>query len=65
MLFDLARENAPSIILIDEMDSLGRKRTGNESETEKRIKTEFLKQMDTIKNGEDRVSVFGTTNMPW
>ena len=49
MLFELAREEAPSIILIDEMDSLGRVRTGNESETERRIKTEFLKQMDKIR----------------
>ena len=65
MLFELAREHSPSIILIDEMDSLGRKRTGNESETERRIKTEFLKQMDNIKNINERVSVFATTNMPW
>jgi vacuolar protein-sorting-associated protein 4 len=43
MLFELAREHSPSILLIDEMDSLGRKRTGKESETERRIKTEFLK----------------------
>lgn len=43
LLFELAREHAPSIILIDEMDSLGRRRTGNESETERRIKTEFLR----------------------
>ena len=43
MLFELAREEAPSIIIIDEMDSLGRTRTGNESESERRIKTEFLK----------------------
>lgn len=47
------------------MDSLGRKRTGNESETERRIKTEFLKQMDNIKNMDERISVFATTNMPW
>ena len=40
MLFELAIEHAPSIILIDEMDSLGRRRTGNESETERRIKEE-------------------------
>jgi vacuolar protein-sorting-associated protein 4 len=43
MLFEIAREEAPSILLIDEMDSLGRKRTGKETETERRIKTEFLK----------------------
>jgi vacuolar protein-sorting-associated protein 4 len=65
MLFELAREEAPSIILIDEMDSLGRTRTGNESETERRIKTEFLKQMDKIRNIDERVCVFATTNMPW
>ena len=63
MLFDLAKEHSPSIILIDEMDSLGRKRTGKESETERRIKIEFLKQMDNIKDAS--VSVFSTTNMPW
>lgn len=51
MLFELAREKSPSIIIIDEMDSIGRKRNGNESETERRIKTEFLRQMDGIKIG--------------
>jgi vacuolar protein-sorting-associated protein 4 len=39
MLFELAEEMSPSILLIDEMDSLGRKRCGSESETERRIKT--------------------------
>mmetsp|Transcript_27783 Transcript_27783/g.20165 ORF Transcript_27783/g.20165 Transcript_27783/m.20165 type:complete len:91 (+) Transcript_27783:1041-1313(+) len=65
MLFELAREHSPSIILIDEMDSLGRRRTGNESETERRIKTEFLRQMDNIRKMDEQVSVFATTNMPW
>ena len=65
MLFEIAREEAPSIILIDEMDSLGRMRVTNESETERRIKTEFLKQMDKIRTMPERVSVFATTNMPW
>lgn len=65
LLFELAIEHAPSIILLDEMDSLGRRRTGNESETERRIKTEFLRQMDQIRRIPERVSVFATTNMPW
>jgi len=65
MLFEVAKEHSPAIILIDEMDSLGRKRNGSESETERRIKTEFLRQMDGIHSTKDQVSVLATTNMPW
>lgn len=65
ILFELAREKQPSIIIIDEMDSIGRKRNGSESETERRIKTEFLRQMDEIGNSDDKVFVVATTNMPW
>lgn len=66
MLFDIARESSPSVIIFDEMDSIGRKRHGSESETERRIKTEFLRQMDNIsQSNKDRVYVLATTNMPW
>jgi len=64
-LFDMAREKAPSVIIIDEMDSIGRKRSSQENETERRIKTEFLKQLDGINSGNDGVYVLATTNMPW
>ena len=45
-LFQLAREHKPSIIFIDEVDSLCSARTDNESESSRRIKTEFLIQTD-------------------
>ena len=43
ILFLMTTEQSPSIIIIDEIDSIGRKRSSGESEIERRIKTEFLK----------------------
>ena len=47
-----------SIIFIDEIDSLVSSRTDNESEASKRIKTEFLVQMQGV--GVDNDGVLGT-----
>lgn len=49
-LFELARQHKPSIIFIDEVDSLCSSRSDNESESARRIKTEFLVQMQGKKN---------------
>lgn len=64
-LFELARKKAPSIIFIDEIDSLCRARTDGESESTNRIKTEFLVQMQTDEVKENTVLVLGATNIPW
>lgn len=61
----MARESKPSIIFIDEVDSLCGSRSEGENETSRRIKTEFLVQMQGVGNDMDGVLVLGATNVPW
>jgi len=61
----MARKSRPSIVFIDELDSLCGSRNDNESESARRIKTEFLVQMNGVGNDEDGVLVLGATNIPW
>lgn len=64
-LFVLARKKAPSIIFVDEVDSLCSSRSDNESESARRIKTEFLVNMQGVGTEKDNVLVLGATNIPW
>ena len=64
-LFKMARDRKPSIIFIDEIDSLCGKRTEGENDSTRRIKTEFLTQMQGVGNSMDGVLVVGATNVPW
>ena len=60
-LFRQAREKAPSIIFIDQMDSLFASHLLDESMSSRRIKTAFFEQM----RGDDRILVLGATSAPW
>ncbi|KAL8950704.1 MAG: hypothetical protein Q9222_003263 [Ikaeria aurantiellina] len=80
-LFSLAKALAPSIIFVDEIDSLLSSRGGSsEHESTRRIKTEFLIQWSDLQKAAagkqqsekdkqegdaSRVLVLAATNMPW
>lgn len=64
-LFDLARANKPAVIFLDEIDSLLSARSDGENESSRRIKTEFLVQMQGVGKDDQGILVLGATNIPW
>ena len=64
-LFAVANYRAPSVVFIDEVDSMLTQRKADENEASRRIKTEFLVQLDGAGNGrKGQVLVIGATNLP-
>lgn len=67
-LFSLARKLQPSVIFIDEIDSMLTSRSSGQHEASLRLKTEFLVQLDGAATGGggtvDRILVLGATNRP-
>lgn len=64
-LFAVARVHQPSVVFIDEIDSLLTQRSETEHESSRRIKTEFLVQLDGAATSEDdRILIVGATNRP-
>jgi spastin len=64
-MFAMAIERQPSIIFMDEIDSLLSSRSAGEHDAARRLKTEFLVQFDGVAGAgatDARVIVIGATN---
>jgi len=63
----MAREapGGKAIIFLDEVDSLCGSRSEGESDSLRRVKTEFLVQMDGVGHSDGGVLILGATNIPW
>ncbi|XP_039291434.1 katanin p60 ATPase-containing subunit A-like 2 isoform X3 [Nilaparvata lugens] len=64
-LFEVARQQAPSIIFFDELDCVASKSDAVEHEASRRLKSELLVQLDGLADTGDRVFLLATSNKPW
>ncbi|HEY3162361.1 MAG TPA: CDC48 family AAA ATPase [Vicinamibacterales bacterium] len=62
-VFDQARKESPSILFIDEIDSIAPKREHATGEVEKRVVAQLLALMDGLES-RGQVIVIGATNLP-
>lgn len=69
VLFEMARQNSPSTIFLDELDALvggrGQGALSSEHEASRRMKSELLIQMDGLVHSKDLVFVLAASNAPW
>lgn len=65
ILFEFIREYQPALVVMEEIDVIGRRKTGEESDVERRLKSEFIRQLDSLLDSSDKIAFVATTNSPW
>jgi len=65
--FQNARQNAPCVVFLDEVDGLGQRRTGMGSTPMRGVVAQLLEELDGVSagDGNDGVYVLAATNQPW
>lgn len=64
-IFELARDNAPCVLFIDEIDALGASRTDMKQSNSRHLINQFLQELDGIDSSNEGVLIIGATNTPW
>lgn len=63
--FELARDNTPCVVFIDEVDALGAKRSDMRQSSGKNVINQFLDELDGISSENEGLLIIGATNVPW
>ncbi len=64
-IFELARQNTPCVLFIDEIDALGASRSDMKQSSGRHLINQFLQELDGIDNTNEGVLIIGATNTPW
>lgn len=64
-IFELARNNTPCVLFIDEIDALGASRSDMKQSSGRHLINQFLQELDGIDSTNEGVLVIGATNTPW
>ncbi|MES2594638.1 MAG: AAA family ATPase [Verrucomicrobiota bacterium] len=64
-VFELARQNAPSILFFDEVDALAADRRDLRHSGNRNLINAFLSEMDGAESNNEGVLIIGATNAPW
>jgi AAA+ superfamily predicted ATPase len=64
-IFGTARDNAPCVVFLDEVDAIGQKRTQLRHTPMRAVVNQLLLELDDVTGGNEGVFLLAATNHPW
>jgi AAA+ superfamily predicted ATPase len=64
-VFRLAREHAPCVVFLDEVDAIGQKRSQLRNTPMRAVVNQLLLELDDVTGGNEGVFLLAATNHPW
>jgi len=64
-IFGVARQNAPCVVFLDEVDAIGQKRTQLRHTPMRAVVNQLLLELDEVTGGNEGVFLLAATNHPW
>lgn len=64
-IFEVARNNSPCVLFIDEVDALGANRSEMKGSAGRNVINQFLSELDGVEVDNEGVLILAATNSPW